>query len=169
MFKQCAKVLPLVKWQSPVWIGQFGSRVHALDFMCRGDTLGPWTGGVESFEEFVWGGSREMSHTVGQSRRFKRSCCCLEVNADSPSNRLLSYSITLSLDIFSSFFSLWIDIKLKEGWPPITSRQSSCAGQCVHMEKQFRHSRGRLTYGDLSNFKAKYGEHSFIRLPRWCF
>ena len=36
-------------------------------------------------------------------RTIQQSYCCLAVYADSASNRLLSYLITLSLDIFSSF------------------------------------------------------------------
>ena len=46
------------------------------------------------------------------NRTIEQSYCCLAVNADSASSRLLSYTITLSLDIFSSF-------------PPVDSYQAS--------------------------------------------
>lgn len=97
------------------------------------------------------------------NRTIEQSYCCLAVNADSASNRLLSYSITLSLDIFSSF-------------PPVDSYQASggvatnmkaavlmCRTVCTHGKGE-----GGFTYGDLSNFKAKYGKPGFIRLP-YCF
>ena len=115
-----------------------------------------------------WELRNDLYYWAVQSGCFKKSYCCLAVNADSASHQLLSsYSMTLSLDVF--FFFLWMDITPEEEWLPVTSQLSSCAEQCVHREEQFGHSRERLTYSDLSNFKAQYGEPSFVLSPYWCF
>lgn len=136
--------------------------------LCKAETL--WGCGLEGLGAwtsfYFTRGSQEMNCTMWQSTHDRNSCCCPLENVDPAFNRLFYLPIALLFFLFFFFlFFLWIDVKPEEGWPSVTSRQSSCAEQCVHVEEELRRSRGRTTYGDLSHLKAKYGKPSFILLP----